>query len=108
MITTNQSNTFAASPLRHVLCFLFLVSAAVATLAALASSTLNSQDSADRVSRPCGPVTLLNENFDSVTPPALPVGWSSITWVTSNSGVPTPPADSLPNAAFVDDPATIS
>jgi hypothetical protein len=28
--------------------------------------------------------------------------------VTSNSGVPTPPADTLPNAAFVDDPATIS
>jgi hypothetical protein len=28
--------------------------------------------------------------------------------VTSNSGVPTPPADTPPNAAFVDDPATIS
>jgi hypothetical protein len=28
--------------------------------------------------------------------------------VTSNSGLPSPPAISLPNAAFVDDPATIS
>jgi hypothetical protein len=28
--------------------------------------------------------------------------------MTSNSGVPTPPADTLPNATFVDDPATIS
>ena len=43
-----------------------------------------------------------------MTPPALPTGWSSTTWVTSNSGVPTPPADTLPNAVFVDDPATIS
>src|SRR5258707_3573889 len=29
-------------------------------------------------------------------------------WVTSNSGVPTTVADSLPNAAFIDDPAVIS
>jgi hypothetical protein len=56
----------------------------------------------------CSPVTLLIQNFDGVTPPTLPPGWSSTTWVTSNSGVPTPPADSAPNAAFVDDPAMIS
>jgi hypothetical protein len=56
----------------------------------------------------CSPVSLLIENFDAVTPPALPQGWSSTTWVTSDSGLPTPPADSLPNVAFVDDPATIS
>jgi hypothetical protein len=29
-------------------------------------------------------------------------------WVASNSGVPLPPADTLPNAAFVDDPAVLS
>ncbi len=29
-------------------------------------------------------------------------------WVTSNSGVPSPPADTLPNAAFIDDPGVIS
>src|SRR5215510_5897326 len=57
----------------------------------------------------CDPILIfLLEFFDGVTPPALPSGWSSTTWVTSNSGVPTPPADTLPNAAFVDDPATIS
>lgn len=56
----------------------------------------------------CDPVIVLAEFFDSVTPPALPPGWSSTTWVTSDSGVPSPPADTLPNAAFVDDPATIN
>jgi hypothetical protein len=29
-------------------------------------------------------------------------------WVTSDSGVPTPPADTLPNATFIDDPAVVS
>jgi len=29
-------------------------------------------------------------------------------WITSNSGVPIPPGDTLPNAAFVDDPAVVS
>jgi hypothetical protein len=29
-------------------------------------------------------------------------------WVTSNSGVPSPPADTLPNAALIDDPAVVS
>jgi subtilisin family serine protease len=66
---------------------------------------------------PCGGVmgTLLNENFDGVTPPALPPGWVATNaqgppplWVTSNSGVPVPPVDSPPNAAFIDDPATVS
>jgi hypothetical protein len=56
----------------------------------------------------CSPVFLLSENFDNVMPPALPLGWSSTTWVTSDSGLPTPPADTPPNAAFVDDPAMIS
>jgi len=38
----NQNNKFAASRLRPVLCFLFLISAAVAALAALASLGVNS------------------------------------------------------------------
>ena len=53
--------------------------------------------------------------FDSVTPPALPAGWFATNalgppplWVTSNSGVPAPPADTAPNAAFIDDPAVFS
>ena len=58
----------------------------------------------------------LFENFDNVTPPALPPGWiagnvidpDGIFWQTSNSGFPMPPADSPPNAAWVNDPAMIS
>ncbi len=48
-------------------------------------------------------------------PPALPPGWLATNaqgpppfWVTSNSGVPMPPAYSPPNAAFIDDPAVVS
>jgi hypothetical protein len=59
----------------------------------------------------CPPV--FSENFDSVTPPALPPNWMATQgvngggfpfWVTSNSGSPAPPADSLPNAVFSVDP----
>ena len=57
----------------------------------------------------------LSENFDGVTPPALPTDWLATNalgppplWVTSNSGVPVPPADTPPNAAFIDDPAVVS
>ena len=68
---------------------------------------------------PCPPgsqlVPFLDENFDAVTPPTLPPGWSATNaqgqpplWVTSNSGVPVPPADSPPNAALIDDPAVVS
>jgi hypothetical protein len=58
---------------------------------------------------------VLSENFDNLTPPALPIDWlatnaqgPSPLWVTSDSGVPVPPADTLPNAAFIDDPAVVS
>ena len=56
------------------------------------------------------------QNFDGVVVPALPSGWTADQgintagaplWVTSNSGVPTPVADSLPNAAFSQDPANL-
>jgi hypothetical protein len=58
----------------------------------------------------------LLEGFDEVTPPALPLGWTAINgidpdgifWQTSDSGNPTPPAFSLPNAAWVNDPDAIS
>jgi len=61
-------------------------------------------------------ITILDENFDSVTPPALPAGWSAtngidpdgILWQTSNTGLPSPPADSPPNAAWVNDPPVVS
>jgi len=65
--------------------------------------------------RPCSQPVVLIENFDTVTPPALPLGWLATNalgplplWVTSNSGVPAPSADTEPNAAFIDDPAVVS
>ena len=64
---------------------------------------------------PCSQPVHLEENFDSVTPPGLPPNWTATNaqgpaplWVTSDSGVPMPPADSPPNAAFIDDPAVVS
>jgi len=63
----------------------------------------------------CSLPVMWSENFDNVTPPALPPGWLATNaqgqpplWVTSNSGVPIPPADTFPNAAFIDDPAVVS
>jgi len=60
-------------------------------------------------------VTLTSENFDAVTVPNLPAGWTASNasggaplWVTSNSGTPTPAAFSAPNALFIDDPASVS
>jgi hypothetical protein len=58
----------------------------------------------------------LFQDFDGVTPPALPPGWTAanavnpdgVLWQTSNSGLPSPPADTLPNAAWTNDPATVS
>jgi len=64
---------------------------------------------------PCFQPVVVNENFDSVTPPALPPDWVATNaqgppplWVTSNSGVPIPSAETPPNAAFIDDPAVVS
>ena len=64
---------------------------------------------------PCWTLEMINETFDSVTPPALPPDWIATNaqgppplWGTSNSGVPMPPADSPPNAVFIDDPAVAS
>jgi hypothetical protein len=64
---------------------------------------------------PCWFPATISQNFDQVVPPGLPQGWLATNalgppplWVTSNSGVPMPPADSLPNAAYIDDPAVVS
>jgi serine protease AprX len=66
-------------------------------------------------SPPCVLPVVFSENFDGVIPPALPPDWEATNsegppplWVTSNSGVPSPPADTPPNAAFIDDPAVVS
>jgi hypothetical protein len=65
--------------------------------------------------KPCWQQTTQTENFDAVSVPALPLGWIATNaqgppplWVTSNSGVPIPPADTVPNAAFIDNPAVVS
>jgi hypothetical protein len=58
----------------------------------------------------------LDEPFDSVTPPLLPAGWTAINgidpdgilWQTSNSGLPSPPYDTAPNSAWVNDPPVVS
>src|SRR4030095_2619788 len=93
------------TPLRLIFC-LFLVAAPAVGLARIVAA--QAMDGSDRVDGHCDPILLRLELFDGVTPPALPTGWSSTTWVTSNSGVPTPPADTPPNAAFLDEPAHIT
>src|SRR4029079_10636097 len=63
----------------------------------------------------CSQLVGLGEDFGDVVPPILPSDWLATNalgppplWVTSNSGLPMPPADSPPNAAFVDDPGVVS
>jgi len=59
---------------------------------------------------------VLYQDFDNVTPPALPPGWTAtnainpdgVLWQTSNSGLPAPPADTLPNAAWINNSAFVS
>ena len=57
----------------------------------------------------------MQDNFDYLTPPALPPGWLATNaqgppplWVSSDFGVPMPPADTPPNALFIDNPAVVS
>jgi hypothetical protein len=64
---------------------------------------------------PCHLPEVRREAFDNVIPPALPSRWTATNaqgppplWVTSSSGVPAPPADTLPNATFIDDPGVVS
>jgi hypothetical protein len=61
-----------------------------------------------------GTVLGVVENFDLVTAPALPAGWtatrgvgSAALWQTSNSGTPAPAANSAPNSVFTPDPAAV-
>jgi hypothetical protein len=101
-VTENPKHAFIR--LQIIGCMFFGAAAAVG----LPTIAADAVDGSDRVEGQCEPILLLSQFFDGLVPPALPVGWSSTTWVTSDSGVPAPAADTLPNAAFVDDPATIS
>ncbi len=52
------------------------------------------------------PIVTATQNFDTVTPPALPAGWSaspSGVWVTTSVQ-----RDTLPNSAFASDPSTVT
>ncbi|SRR6266403_998790 len=102
----NLKHRFRKTRWQNIRRVLLLIAPVVMALAGIGTAVV--VGGGFRLQAQCDPVVLLVEFFDSVTPPALPPGWSSTTWVTSNSGVPTPPADTPPNAAFVDDPATIS
>jgi hypothetical protein len=102
----NLKRVLMPTRLRNVRCLLLLIAPAMMTLAGIAIAIV--VGGAVQLQAQCDPVWVLIQYFDNVTPPTLPAGWSSTMWVTSNSGVPSPPAASLPNAAFVDDPATIS
>ena len=111
-IIKNLKHTLTRTRLRNVLLLLLLVAAPVAVF-------LSGRTAAEILpDGPCGTCHTLqtrSENFDSVTPPALPPDWLATNalgppplWVTSNNGVPNPPADTPPNAASIDDPAVLS
>src|SRR5258707_893810 len=132
----NRKGAASSSRLRVVCCLLFAISAGLVVLAGIASSRAIDQggsalsEHTDRqIARrsaddptptplpcpPCWQQAGFSENFDVVIPPGLPPGWLATNaqgplplWVTSNSGVPLPSADTPPNAAFVDDPAVLS
>jgi hypothetical protein len=134
---TNPRRLSIPPQIRSVLYLLFIIVGGIIALGAINSSRaigqrtieLSSQDAGSGRSDSPGPVVAssppqcpgclkpseLIENLDDVTPPTLPFGWAATNvqgppplWVTSNSGVPSPAADTLPNAAFVDDPGVIS
>ena len=130
--------SFTLRRLRNVLYVTLLIAASIAALGPIGSSRAISQAGlaspeengrgridpsgvigATPLPAPsCGPCSLpvvLDENFDNVIPLALPPDWLATNalgmpplWVTSNSGPPAPPADTAPNAAFIDDPPVVS
>jgi hypothetical protein len=102
-------NLFSRTTFSNLFCFALLIAAGFAL------GPMTAQTHRPRYCGPCGGSATVNENFDNVTPPALPTGWlatnalgPSPLWHTSNSGVPNPPADTAPNAASIDDPAVVS
>jgi hypothetical protein len=119
----NPKSAFTRSRLRRTFSSLFFVAAAVAALGVIAFSRGWARTDilafAGPTPPPCPPAfcqpASLFEYFDNVSPPALPPGWLATNaqgppplWVTSDSGVPMPPADTPPNAAFIDDPGVVS
>src|SRR4029077_7807987 len=127
----NRNGTSGSSRLRALLCLLFAISAGLVVLAGIASSReieLGGWASAEHEGLEIGRVAAdgptptplpcplcwfprtQSDNFDYLTPPELPSGWLATNalgppplWVTSNPGLPMPPADTAPNALFIDD-----
>jgi hypothetical protein len=129
--------SFTLRRLRNVLCVTLLITAGTIALGLIGSShaitrgasvsgekdVLDWVDNSAACATPrptpclgrCSQLAGLGEDFDDAVPPTLPFDWLATNalgppplWVTSNSGLPMPPADTLPNAAFVDDPGVIS
>ena len=134
---TNPKSAFTRSRLRNVLCSLFFIVAGIAVLGEIGSRRAIAQRAGESTSPeddswgqmdisaaavptppPCNGqlITILDESFDDVTPPDLPPLWTAINgidpdgilWQSSNSGLPSPPFDTPPNAAWVNDPPVIS
>ncbi len=134
---TNPKSPFIWSRLRNVLCLLFFVAAGIAVSGEIGSSRAIAQRPGELISPeddswgqmdisaaavptppPCNGqlITILDESFDDVTPPDLPPFWTAINgidpdgilWQTSDSGLPRPPYDTAPNAAWVNDPPVVS
>lgn len=134
---TNPKKTFARPRLRNVLCSLFLVAAGIAVVGEIGSLRAIAQRAPESTSPeddswgqmdisaagvptppPCNGtlITILDEKFDNMTPPELPPFWTALNgidpdgvlWQTSDSGLPSPPYDTAPNAAWVNDPPVIS
>ena len=106
---TSFVNLFNRTTLNNLVGFATLIAAGVVTAPTIAQIRTSVR------CPPCLSLVVFSENFDSVTPPALPPGWlatnalgSPPLWVTSNSGVPIPPSDTPPNSVFIDDPADLS
>ena len=128
---------FTLRRLRNVLCATLLIAAGIVASGLIVSShaitrtgSASGEDDASGwvdnspicpIPRPtpclgrCYELVVLAQNFDNVAPPILPPDWLATNalgppplWVTSNSGLPMPPAATAPNAAFVDDPGVVS
>lgn len=131
-MSLNPIRPFESSRLRMIVRLFFVGAAGVALVAAMCTSRATEQGASSsrrafQILIPSGPTPTpfpcpgcwqqlgFSENFDGVVPPALPPGWLATNaqgppplWVSSNSGVPMPPADTAPNAAMIDDPAAFS
>jgi hypothetical protein len=125
-----------SSRLRRLLCCFLIVAASIAVVGAIESSRDPARTESDFVEDdarrmdilavagptptplqcfPCWFAHTRDDNFDYLTPPALPPGWLATNaqgpppvWISSDSGLPTPSADTLPNALFIDDPPVVS